>query len=80
MKKAVELSPRNETYWFNLANIYLVNHKVEDAIAIFRSLAGSTNPEVAMRSNQALSQAVDFKQGTEHFDARLENRTGQDAP
>jgi len=80
MKKAVELSPRNETYWFNLANIYLVNHKVEDAIASFRRLAGSTYPEVAMRSTQALSQAVDFKQRTEHFDARLENRTGQDAP
>jgi len=27
MKKAVELSPRNEVYQFNLANIYVVNQK-----------------------------------------------------
>jgi tetratricopeptide (TPR) repeat protein len=26
MKKAVELAPRNETYQFNLANIYMANH------------------------------------------------------
>jgi tetratricopeptide (TPR) repeat protein len=79
MKKAVELSPRNETYWFNLANLYMVNHKVDEAIAIFRSLAGSTSPEVSMRSNQALSQALTYKQPT-NFEVRLENRTGQDPP
>ncbi len=80
MKKSVELSPRNETYWFNLANLYMVNHKVDDAIAIFRSLAGSTNPEVSMRSNQALTEALTFKQRSEHLEVRLENRTGQDTP
>jgi tetratricopeptide (TPR) repeat protein len=80
MKKAVELSPRNENYWFNLANMYMMNHKVDDAIAIFRALGGSKNPEVSMRSNQALSQAETFKQASQNFEARIENRTAQDAP
>ena len=79
MKKAVQLSPRNENYLFNLANICMVNHKVDEAIAIFQSLARSSTPEVAMRANQTLAQAVSFKQRTENLDVRLENRTGQDA-
>jgi tetratricopeptide (TPR) repeat protein len=62
LKKAVELSPRNEQYWFNLANVYMVNHKVDNAIAIFRSLAGSENPEVATQSSQALARAIAFKE------------------
>jgi predicted Zn-dependent protease len=54
LKKAVELSPRDEHYQFNLASVYLTNRKVDDAIAILKSLAGSSNPEVAMRANQML--------------------------
>ena len=79
LKKAIELSPRNERYLFNLANVYMMNHKVDDGIAIFRNLAGSGNPEVAMRSNQALAQAITFKEQTKAFEARLEHRTTQDA-
>lgn len=79
MKKAVELSPRNENYWFNLANMYMMNHKVDEGIAIFRSLAGSSNPEVSTRSNEALARAVAFKDATQTFEVKLENRTGQDS-
>jgi tetratricopeptide (TPR) repeat protein len=79
LKKAVELSPRNEHYLFNLANVYMVNRKMDDAIAIFRSLAGSGNPEVAMRSNQALAQAITFQEQTKNFEARLENHAAQNA-
>jgi tetratricopeptide (TPR) repeat protein len=75
LKKAVELSPRNENYLFNLANMYMVNHKVDDAIVIFRNLAGSSNPEVATRSNQALAQATIIQGHTQTFETRLENRT-----
>jgi hypothetical protein len=60
--------------------MYMMNHKVDDAIAIFRALGGSKNPEVSMRSNQALSQAETFKQASQNFEARLDNRTAQDAP
>jgi len=79
LKKAVELSSRNEHYLFNLANVYMVDRKMDDAIAIFRSLAGSGNPEVAMRSNQALAQAITFQEQTKTFEARLENHAAQNA-
>ena len=41
LKKAVELAPRNDSYQFNLANVCLMNHKVDEAIVIYRSLAAS---------------------------------------
>ncbi len=77
MKKAVELSPRNELYQYNLANIYIANRKVEEAIAIFRRLAGSINPEVAMRASTALAQAENFKAQAQEFHLQIE-RSGRD--
>jgi len=59
--------------------MYMVNHKMDDAIVIFRSLVGSKNPEMSVRSSQALSQAVTFKQRTENFEVQLTNRTVQGA-
>lgn len=67
LKKAVELSPRDEHYQFNLASVYLASRKVDEAIAILKSLAGSANPEVAMHANQVLSQAVSFKEQVKAF-------------
>ena len=75
LKKAVELSPRNEQYLFNLANVYMVNRRVDDAIAIFRSLAGNSDPNVALQSNQALAQATSFRDRAKTSEIRLENRT-----
>lgn len=77
MKKAVELSPRNETYQINLANIYMVNRKVDEAIALLHSLAGSGNPEVASRANMALAQAENFKEQSKSFPPRIEIRNGE---
>jgi tetratricopeptide (TPR) repeat protein len=71
MKKAIELSPRNENYLFNLANVYMMNRKVNDGIAIFRYLSGSSNQAMAVRANQALEQAMSFKEQTEAFQAQL---------
>jgi tetratricopeptide (TPR) repeat protein len=67
LKKAVELSPRDEHYQFNLASVYMANRKVDDAIAILNSLARSGNPEVAMHANQALSQAINFREQMKGF-------------
>jgi tetratricopeptide (TPR) repeat protein len=75
MKKAVELSPRNETYQINLANIYMANRKVDEAIALLRGLAGSGNPEVASHANAALAQAENFKEQAKSFRLQIENRT-----
>jgi cytochrome c-type biogenesis protein CcmH/NrfG len=78
LKKALELSPRNERYLFNLANVCMVNHKVDDAIAIFRFLSGSSDPAVAAQSNQTLAQAISFKERTRPTpENRLENSVAQ---
>ena len=61
MKKAVELSPRNEIYQFNLANIYIANQKVGEAIALLRNLSLSANPEVVNHANSALAQLEGIK-------------------
>jgi Flp pilus assembly protein TadD len=67
MEKAVELSPRNEIYQINLANIYMANRKVDEAIALLRALAGSGNPEVATPASAALAQAENFKEQAKSF-------------
>ncbi|MGD0470441.1 MAG: tetratricopeptide repeat protein [Terriglobales bacterium] len=77
MKRAVELSPRNETYQINLANIYMANRKVDEAIALFRSLAGSANPEVASHASTALAQAENFKEQSKSFRPQIERRTSE---
>jgi tetratricopeptide (TPR) repeat protein len=61
MQKALAISPRNETYLFNLANIYLTNRQPEQAIALLQSLRSSSNPEVASHASAALAQAEQFR-------------------
>jgi tetratricopeptide (TPR) repeat protein len=75
MKKAVELSPRNETYQINLANIYMANRKMDEAIAVLRSLAASENPEVASHASATLAQAENFKEQSKSFRSQIETRT-----
>jgi tetratricopeptide (TPR) repeat protein len=75
MQKAVELSPRNESYQINLANIYMTNRKVDDAIALLRSLASSENPGIANQASAALAQAEDFKERSKSFQPRIESRS-----
>ena len=61
LKKALELAPRNERYLFNLANAYMADQQVDEAIAIFRSLAQNGNPQIAIQASQALAQALNSK-------------------
>jgi tetratricopeptide (TPR) repeat protein len=77
MKKAVELSPRNETYQLNLANIYMANRKMNEAIAVLRNLLGSSNAQVAAGAHATLAQAEDFKERSKSFHPQLEVRTGE---
>jgi tetratricopeptide (TPR) repeat protein len=62
MQKALAISPRNETYLFNLANLYLTNRQTEQAIALLQSLRSSSNPEVASHAAAALAQAQQFRE------------------
>ncbi|HKC01445.1 MAG TPA: tetratricopeptide repeat protein [Terriglobales bacterium] len=74
MKKAVELSPRNEMYQVNLANIYMANRQVDEALALLGRLAGSGNPQVANHANAALVQAENFKERSKSFRPQIESR------
>jgi tetratricopeptide (TPR) repeat protein len=61
MQKALAISPRNETYLFNMANLYLTNRQSEQAIALLQSLRSSSNREVASHAAAALAQAEQFR-------------------
>jgi len=61
IQKAVALSPRNENYKFNLAQTYLSDRKVDEAIAILQALQKSGDPLVASRALDSLQQAVEYR-------------------
>lgn len=61
MRKAIAISPRNETYYVNLANIYLANRDADHAIAILQSLQTSATPQLVPQVNAMLAQAQQFK-------------------
>jgi tetratricopeptide (TPR) repeat protein len=61
MQKAVSLSPRNENYQFNLAQMYLNERKPDPAISILQILTRSGNPQVAARAGESLAQAQEFR-------------------
>ena len=62
MKKAVELSPRNDEYLYNLGSLYMANRRIDEAIPLFESLTRSSEAGVAARATQALEQARQFKE------------------
>jgi tetratricopeptide (TPR) repeat protein len=65
MRKAIAISPRNESYLFNLANLYQANRQPDEAITVLQSLQGSSDPQIAARSAGMLEQVQKFKAGTE---------------
>jgi tetratricopeptide (TPR) repeat protein len=62
MQKALAISPRNEIYRFNLANLYMGNRQPDQAIALLEALRASSNPEVASHATAALTQAQQFRE------------------
>ena len=61
MQKAVALSPRNESYQFNLAQMYLNNRQADPAITILRRLARNGSSEITERAQGTLQQALQYK-------------------
>jgi tetratricopeptide (TPR) repeat protein len=61
IRKALSLSPRNETYIFNLAQMYLNDRNPDEAITIFESLRNARNPAVAMKSVEMIELALEMK-------------------
>lgn len=69
LKKAIELSPRNEHYLFNLSQMYVAMGKIQEATAVLGPLASSPNPEVAARARDSIEQIKKMQvvlQATEH--------------
>jgi tetratricopeptide (TPR) repeat protein len=62
MRKALSISPRNEEYVFNLANLYLANRQPDQAIALLQSLGVANNPELASRVAASMAQARQFSE------------------
>ena len=56
LRKALEMSPRNERYLFNLASVYMGNGKVSQANKILRDLTASVDPEVAKRAKEIVER------------------------
>ena len=70
MRKAISIDPRNESYRFNMANIYLANRQPDKAIAILESLQKSTsNQEMASRISGVLENLHQFQQNHEESTA-----------
>jgi tetratricopeptide (TPR) repeat protein len=62
MQKAIAISPRDENYLYNLANLYLANRQPDPAIALLGSLHVTDNPVLAAQVAAALAQAQQFRQ------------------
>ena len=65
MQKALAISPRNEVYLFNLANLYLANRQPGEAVEVLQSLQGTSNPELAQHVTAMLAQSHQFAEMTE---------------
>jgi hypothetical protein len=61
MQKAVSLSPRNKMYVFNLAQMFLINRKPDQAIELSASLKNDREPLMAMRATELIAQAQEMK-------------------
>ena len=62
MRKALAISPRNENYLFNLANLYLANRQPDQAIALLQSLQATGSPQIASHVAAMLEQAQQFRE------------------
>src|SRR4051794_1935548 len=56
-RAAMSLSPRNETYVFHLAEIYVASKKWEAAGALLDRLKSSANPQIAAQARDLLTEA-----------------------
>jgi tetratricopeptide (TPR) repeat protein len=63
-RAATMLSPRNETYVFHLAQIYIASKKYDAAEALLERLKNSSNPQLASMARERMTQAgVERKYG-----------------
>jgi Flp pilus assembly protein TadD len=61
MREAIQLSPRNENYLLNLAQIEMAGKKWDDATALLERLKSSQNPQIARTAKKDLSDLPTLK-------------------
>jgi Flp pilus assembly protein TadD len=61
IREAIQLSPRNETYLLNLAQIEMAGKKWDDATALLERLKGSQNPQIARVARKNLNDLPTLK-------------------
>lgn len=66
MRKAVSMSPRNESYQFNLAQMCLGNGKLDEGIALLHGLERTQNPGLAQAVTEALERAEYAKEAQQN--------------
>jgi tetratricopeptide (TPR) repeat protein len=71
--QAVTLSPRNEGYLYNQAQIYISAGRVGDGIAILKRLQSSGNPEMASVAAETLARAQAYLQQVQQASAQMAN-------
>jgi tetratricopeptide (TPR) repeat protein len=74
-RSAVSLSPRNESYVYHLAEIYVASKKWDAAGTLLERLKASSNPQIAAQARNLLSQA-----GTERKYGIALNSSGGSQP
>lgn len=62
LQKAIAISPRNQQYRFNLANLYLTNKQPDQAITVLEALQLTDDPLLAARVDGMLTQAREFRE------------------
>jgi Flp pilus assembly protein TadD len=75
MRKAVALSPRNDMYVFYLAQMYMNNKKLAEAIALLQGLQSSPQPILVSRAGQMLEEAQEMKQANDSGETVVMNGT-----
>jgi tetratricopeptide (TPR) repeat protein len=78
---AIRLSPRNEQYLLNLAQIDLAGKKWDDASALLNRLQNSSNPQVAQTARKSLADLPTLKKyGVLPQDSASQNEPGIPPP
>ena len=70
LRRAMELSPRNEGYRLNHANALMMQQKVDDAEALLAAVAKSADPRVAVQATEDLKRIEDYKSMRSQMETR----------
>ena len=66
LTKAIQLNPRNERNYSNLAGVYLQAHDLDKAMPILQKLQTSADPQIAMRAQRELQSIQSYKDSLAH--------------